>query len=110
MLAGSRGDRGDEDEVVGALLGAQPWDVPELAARASAVTQVSADAPPFLLIHGAADTMVPPEHSERLHHLLVEAGARSTYRSIAGAEHCFVGYVDVAGIIDESAAFFATHI
>ncbi len=110
MLAGNRGDRDDEDEVIGALLGAQPRDVPELAAQASAVTQVSAGAPPFLLIHGAVDTMVPPAHSERLHELLLKAGERSTYRPIAGADHCFAGYADVPGIIADSAAFFAAEL
>jgi acetyl esterase/lipase len=72
---------------------------------ASAVTLVGPSAPPILHVHGDADDEVPAVHSERLHELLIAAGTRSTYRSVPGAGHCFRGYADVIGLIDESVAF-----
>jgi acetyl esterase/lipase len=103
-----RGRRADVvDSIETKWLGAPPSAVPELAAAASAVEQVHAGAPPFLIVHGAADTVVPDSHSQRLHELLVAAGAPSTYHSIAGADHCFEGYDDIGGLIDESVAFLA---
>ena len=41
------------------LLGAPAPEVPELARQASPVAYASAAAPPVLLMHGAADDMVP---------------------------------------------------
>ena len=95
------------DSIETKLLGAPPSAVPELAAAASAVAQVHAGAPPFLIVHGVADATVAASQSERLHELLIAAGARSTYHPIAGADHCFEGYDDIGGLIDESVAFLA---
>ena len=50
------------------LLGAAAPMVPELAAQASPISHVSPAAPPFLLLHGDADRMVPGIQSERLLH------------------------------------------
>ena len=95
------------DSIETKWLGAPPSAVPELAAAASAVEQVHAGAPPFLIVHGAADTVVALSHSQRLHELLVAAGAPSTYHAVAAADHCFEGYDDIGGLIDESVAFLA---
>ena len=68
---------------------------------------MSAGAPPFLLLHGTADDLVPAVHSTRLHALLAEAGVPSTYLPVDGAGHCFTGYPDVPGLVDASVAFLA---
>ncbi|WP_052711032.1 alpha/beta hydrolase [Pseudofrankia sp. DC12] len=73
------------------LLGAPPASVPELAAEASPVTHVSGDAPPFLLLHGTADSLVPHVQSERLHAALEAAGAKAQSQTFDGANHIWVG-------------------
>jgi acetyl esterase/lipase len=73
------------------LLGAPAADVPELAAQASPITHVSPQAPPFLLLHGRADRLVPCVQSERLHAALVEAGVDVEFDSYVDADHMWLG-------------------
>jgi len=73
------------------LLGAPAVDVPELAAQASPVTHVSPDAPPFLLLHGAADQLIPCVQSERLYDALVEAGVEAELDIYEDADHMWLG-------------------
>lgn len=76
------------------LLGAAPATVPERARAASTVTQVRRDAPPFLLVHGEQDTMVPCAHSEALAARLRGVGARVELRTVPGADHGWYGATD----------------
>jgi acetyl esterase/lipase len=76
------------------LLGAPPTTVPGLAAQASPITHVSPDAPPFLLLHGAADRFVPCVQSERLHAALRDAGVDVEFDVYAGADHMWMGSAD----------------
>ena len=60
----------------------------ERAKKASPVTHVSADAPPFLIIHGTKDNTVNVAHGDRLVEALEKAGAKDvTYIKIEGAGH-----------------------
>lgn len=54
---------------------------------ASPVTWVRAGAPPFLIIQGAADTLVPPHQSVELQARLAAAGSSATLVPVANAEH-----------------------
>ncbi|MGY1808646.1 alpha/beta hydrolase fold domain-containing protein [Blastococcus sp. SYSU D00669] len=78
------------------LLGAPARDVPALAAQASPVAHVTPDAPPFLLLHGAADRFVPCVQSERLYAALVEAGADAELDLYEGADHMWLGSAGAA--------------
>jgi acetyl esterase/lipase len=98
------------DSSEGRLLGGRPADLPELVARASPVTRVPADPPPFLLVHGDADTIAAPEHSERLHQALLAAGGRSELELVPGGEHAFEGHPDVPGLVDRTVAFFVKEL
>lgn len=69
------------------LLGATVMDVPELAKDASALYQVSADDPPFLIMHGSEDPGVPVAQSERFHAALEKAGVESELVIVEGAGH-----------------------
>jgi dipeptidyl aminopeptidase/acylaminoacyl peptidase len=71
--------------------------VPDLAAQASPVSHVSPDAPPFLLLHGAADRFVPCVQSERLYARLVEAGVEVELDIYEGADHMWLGSPEAAG-------------
>jgi acetyl esterase/lipase len=78
------------------LLGAPPSDVPDLAAQASPVTHVSPGAPPFLLLHGAADRAIPRVQSERLYEALVEAGVEVELDVYEDADHMWLGSPEAA--------------
>ncbi|MGW7270105.1 alpha/beta hydrolase fold domain-containing protein [Streptomyces sp. NPDC054864] len=78
------------------LLGAAPAAVPDRAREASPVTRVHPTAPPFLLIHGEQDTMIPVTHSEALAARLRDAGARVELRTVPGADHGWHGASDEA--------------
>lgn len=60
---------------------------PASTSPASALSRVSASAPPFLIAHGDSDRMVPPSESAALHAALGHAGATSTLTYLAGAGH-----------------------
>ncbi|MGW6742700.1 alpha/beta hydrolase fold domain-containing protein [Streptomyces sp. NPDC055025] len=91
------------------FLGGAPADHPRLAAAASPVTYAHTPAPPFLLIHGTADTVVPFAHSERLAGLLRAAGNDAEVVPVPGAEHIFLN-ADPAPLVARSVAFLVHHL
>lgn len=62
-------------------------EVADRARRASPLTWVSPDAPPFLIAHGDRDRVVPPAQSRMLHDALARAGADSSLLLLGGAGH-----------------------
>lgn len=64
---------------------------PELAEGISPILHVSDDAPPVLLLHGDADTLVPISHSVRIFDVLREEGITSEFITYPGQGHGFVG-------------------
>ncbi|POX36800.1 alpha/beta hydrolase [Streptomyces sp. Ru73] len=91
------------------LLGAAPADCPERARDASPVARAHGGAPPFLLVHGDADTMVARTHSEALAAALRAAGAQAELRLVPGADHGWHGAPDaeVADVFAHSLRFAA---
>jgi acetyl esterase/lipase len=87
------------------LLGAPAASVPDLARQASPVAHASAAAPPVLLMHGAADVLVPPAQSIRLAEALRAAGASVELELVPGATHFWDGASDVGGIVRRSVRF-----
>lgn len=80
---------------------------PALLAAASPLGYVTADAPPFLLIHGDSDGLVPLAQSELLAAALAEADVRHELVPISGGDHCFFGAEDqVDGILRTAVAYF----
>ena len=65
--------------------------------RASSVTYVSKDSPPFLIMQGDQDQIVPPSQSQELYDKLKPAGAPATLVMLKNAGH---GFVPVNGPID----------
>jgi acetyl esterase/lipase len=82
------------------VFGAASADDPVLR-RASPVAYVSSNAPPFLLLHGDQDPVVPLAHSIKLHERLKAAGANSTLVVVSNAGH---GFAPSAGDIRPSRA------
>jgi acetyl esterase/lipase len=84
-----------EDQLTRGLEGAALAD-------ASPITHVTSDAPPFLLVHGVDDFLVPITQSEGLAGALREAGVPVQLVRVEGAGHIFSGYDDVDGLVQLS--------
>jgi acetyl esterase/lipase len=82
----------------------------ELAFEASPVNHVRADAPPFLIAHGTADTSVPFEHAVRLHAALQAAGAESELVAIQGADHMWQPMPGMLRFGELALEFFQSHL
>jgi dipeptidyl aminopeptidase/acylaminoacyl peptidase len=73
------------------LIGGALLENKDKAVRASPITYVSKDAPPFLIMHGDRDRTVPLNQSELLYAALKKAGVDATFVPIKGAGHGFGG-------------------
>jgi len=62
----------------------------EILKKASPVTYVSKDAPPFLILQGEKDDLVPPSQSQELYDRLKAAGANAQLVMVKNAGHGFV--------------------
>jgi acetyl esterase/lipase len=56
----------EQAELVTNFLGVFPGDAPDVARRASPIAHVRRGAPPFLLLHGSDDPLVPITHPRRM--------------------------------------------
>ena len=94
-LAALPGDLGADpmadDSREAQLLGAPAARVPERAAEASPTSHAGPGAPPFLLLHGRADRLVPCAQGERLRDALGRAGAAVELVTYEGADHMWLG-------------------
>jgi acetyl esterase/lipase len=89
----------DPDSVESLLIGHPIMDIIEhiddpdyaplvaLVESAGSISHVTVDDPPFLIAHGTADTVVPPDQSTTLHDLLLDAGVQTTLRLVEGEGH-----------------------
>jgi dipeptidyl aminopeptidase/acylaminoacyl peptidase len=102
----SRADPNGADSIESKLLGGAPSEVKEKALRASPIMYVSKDDPPFLIMHGDRDPMMPLAQSEILRDALNQAGVEATLRVVRGAGHGFDG----PEIIDAVRQFFDLHL
>jgi dipeptidyl aminopeptidase/acylaminoacyl peptidase len=85
--------------------------VPARAREASPVHHVTPGAPPFLLLHGLDDTLVPCAQSETLHAALCAAGVDAELHRYPGADHMWRGAADAAtDALDRTADFLAAHL
>ena len=76
-------------------------------ADASPIVHVTPEAPPFLLVHGTTDWLVPYAQSEQLHAALTAAGVESRLVPVEGAEHIFTGCDDVDAVVQLSVEHLA---
>ena len=81
------GDPNDPTESPSHLLGCTLPLCPEVAATANPITYVTPNDPPFLLLHGTLDCLVPWQQSQILHDALRKAGVRSKLILIPFASH-----------------------
>jgi acetyl esterase/lipase len=69
------------------LFGGPLEEKKDAAREASPVTYATSDAPPFLIVHGTADPIVPIQQAELLQAALKKAGASATFLKIQGGGH-----------------------
>ncbi|MFF7754641.1 alpha/beta hydrolase fold domain-containing protein [Streptomyces sp. NPDC007971] len=94
-----------------ALLGDAEADLRGRARAASPVTYAGATTPPpFLLVHGREDRVVPFDQSESLERALTRAGGAVTLRAVEGADHIFLGSAEVPAVVAESVDFLRHHL
>ncbi|MFJ8545090.1 prolyl oligopeptidase family serine peptidase [Streptomyces sp. NPDC093586] len=79
------------------MLGAPAADAPERAREASPVVRVTPDAPPFLILHGEADTVIPVTQGQALASALRAAGTEAGSRAVAGAGRLWIGAAEADG-------------
>ena len=72
-----------ESELVGGPIQANK----EKVARANPITYVTSDAPPFLIVHGDQDPLVPYQQSVLLVEALAGAGVEVAFYTVAGGGH-----------------------
>jgi len=75
------------EKMVAALLGGTPEARMDVARSASPVTYASADDPPFLIMHGDMDQLVPLEQSRLLEARLKDAGVSVRLKVVKEAGH-----------------------
>jgi acetyl esterase/lipase len=71
------------------LFGDQPDKVPDLARKASPINFVKAGDPPFLIMHGDKDDVVPFEQSQELYDALKKANVDVQLVTVKDAGHSF---------------------
>jgi len=98
--------RDDKESPVTMLLGGPVEQNKEKARLASPITFVSKDDPPFLIMHGDQDPVVPYRQSVLLYEALKKVGVEVTLHPVKGAGHGFKGK-DISPQVKE---FFDKHL
>lgn len=109
--AGGRGRlrHDDANSPESRLIGGPIRENPEKVRRANPITYIQPDAPPFLLMHGDQDFVVPLGQGELLHEALKEAGVQSTLVVVEGGGHGFGG-PQMRELTSRVVEFFSTHL
>ena len=81
----------EQAEIVTNFLGVFPGDDPALARLASPIAHVTAGDPPFLMLHGTDDPLVPVDHPRRMARALREVGTPASVLEIGKIGHGYVG-------------------
>lgn len=100
----------DPDSPESRLIGAPVQDRPDLVEQADPARWATSSAPPFLIMHGTHDGLVPFGQSEYLAGRLQELGVRVRFRPIEGADHVFEGYGEGGALVDEVVEFLTQEL
>lgn len=81
----------------------------EKALFASPLGHINGKKPPFLIMHGSADTLVSPEQSAQLYRALKKEGNQADYILLKGAEHGDAQWYQQT-VIDKVVSWFASSL
>ena len=99
-------DRDDPNCPEARLIGGGLAENPDKVRLADPITYVTPDDPPFLIVHGDQDDVVPFNQSDLLYQALKKAGVVVTFHTVEGAGHGF-GEREPAELVN---AFFDRHL
>jgi acetyl esterase/lipase len=94
---------------IGMLIGGPVQQNKEKCDRASPLTYVTKDAPPFLIMHGDKDNLVPVAQSRELEAALTKANVEVTLEVLPGGLHGGDKFVDAAAQA-KMLEFFGKHL
>jgi acetyl esterase/lipase len=89
------------------LIGGPVQENKDKVQRANPITYVTKDDPPFLIVHGDKDPLVPHNQSELLYDALKQAGVEATLYTVPGGGHGGFKDPQVETIVTE---FFRKHL
>jgi acetyl esterase/lipase len=89
------------------LLGGLPSEKKDLATKANPITHITRDDPPFLIIHGQNDKLVPPWQSQLLYDALRAAGIEARLILVPDAGH---GMPGGKASLETAGRFFDRHL
>lgn len=95
------------------MLGAPISQKPELAKQANPIHYIDANDPPFLIIHGELDRVVPISQSEILFQALKQKGVEVKFVKLPTLKHSYVGKNGESfdpQLIDITLNFFDKHL
>jgi acetyl esterase/lipase len=91
-------------------LGGAIGDYPDRVAATNPITYVSADDPPFLIVHGDQDKIVPPHQSEILYDALQQAGVEVELYVVKDGDHARGGEFGSPELHRRTVAFLQQHL
>lgn len=83
------------------LIGGAIQDNKDACRRANPITYVSRDDPPFLIVHGDKDPLVPHNQSELLYQALKDAGVPVSFHTVEGGGHGGFKNSDVDKMVED---------
>lgn len=92
------------------LIGGPIQQNPDKVRRADPITYVSADDPPFLIVHGDGDKLVPHDQSVLLDKALRKAGVDVTFHTVVGGGHGRGGEFGTPELFERVRGFFDRHL
>ncbi len=102
--------------VISLLIGGPMRDKEDIALLANPSHHIRSDVepkgalPPFLIMHGDADEMVPLRQSQLLYDALTEAGSDVDFYVLEGVGHSAAGLMSRQDVMDTVSRFFAFHL
>ncbi len=104
---GSTLDHDAADSPESMLIGGPVQENPDKVARANPMTYISRDDPPFLILHGDRDKLVPHHQSELLAAALKDSDVPASLHTVQGAGH---GWPRTEARNERVRAFFDKHL
>lgn len=103
----SRMDHDAADSPESQLVGGPIQQNKDKVAKANPITYLTKDDPPFLILHGDQDPLVPHHQSVILNEALQKVGVTVTFHTVKGAGHGFRNRPEVDEMVN---AFFGKHL